>query len=168
MISHTPLLQIKFPDLGSIFPSSFWNKLIFLPIAFCLGFFLWTNFLLKGEHLLEILLESILHIFSTREPGFDPELCLPETPLFHLSFCFPPYCPLSVSIVQFFTVVKSPSTIWFIVVRWRACPKGLFGRRRSATTFTRENFQNYFLGAFCFSYMRSELFAKKILIAFLK
>ena len=65
-----------------------WNELIYLPIA-SLGFFLSTHFLRKGEHLLEILLESILDIFWTREPGFDPELCLPETPLFHLLFCFP-------------------------------------------------------------------------------
>ena len=70
----------------------------------------------KGEHLLEILVESILEIFWIREPGFDPELCLPETPLFHLLFYFPPYCALSVSIVRVFTVVNSPSTIRFVVV----------------------------------------------------
>ena len=167
MVSRTPLLQIKLPDLGSIFSSSCWNELIFLPIT-SLGFFLWTKFLLKGEHLLEILLESILEIFWTREPGFDPELCLPEAPLFHLLFYFPPYCALSVSIVRFFTVVNSPSTIRFVVVWWRACPKGLFGRRRSATTSTRKNLQSFFLGTFYFNNMRSELFAKKILIVFLK
>ena len=99
----------------------------------------------KGKHLLEILLESILEIFWIREPGFDPELCLPETPLFHLLFYFPPYCALSVSIVRVFTVVNSPSTIRFVVVWWRACPKGLFGRRRSATTSTRKSSKVFFL-----------------------
>ena len=54
-------------------------------------------------------------------------------------------CAMSVSIVRFFTVVKSPSTIRFIVVRWMICPKGLFGRMRSATTSTRGNLQSCFL-----------------------
>ena len=40
-------------------------------------------FSLRGEHLLETLLDSILDIFWIREPVFDPELCLPETPLLH-------------------------------------------------------------------------------------
>ena len=75
---------------------------------------------------------------------------------------------MSVSIVRFFPVVKSPSTIQFVDVRWRACPKGLFGRRRSAMTSTRKNLQSPFLGVFCFNNMRSEIFAKNILIAFLK
>ena len=75
------------------FPSLCWNELILLPFA-SLGFFPRTIFLLKGEHLLEILLGSILEIFWTRETGFEPELCLPDTPLFHLLLCFPPLCAL--------------------------------------------------------------------------
>ena len=77
-------------------------------------------------------------------------------------------CIMSASIVRFFTLAKLPSTTRFVVVSWWACPKGLFGRRRNAATSTRKTLQSSFLGAFCFNNMRSELFAKKILMTFLK
>ena len=44
--------------------------------------------------------------------------------------------------------------------------KSLFNRRRSATISTRKSLKCYFLGASCFSNMRSELLAKKNLIIF--
>ena len=58
MVSHTSFLLKKIPDCGPIFHGSYWNGLIFLPIA-GLGFFLWTNFVLKGKHLLETLLKFL-------------------------------------------------------------------------------------------------------------
>ena len=67
-----------------------------------------------------------------------------------------------------FCTIKSLSTIRFVAVRWWACLKGLFCRRRGAMVSTRKNYQCSFLGAFYFNNMWSELFAKKILITFLK
>ena len=46
----------------------------------------------------------------------------------HLSICFFAchHIPLCVTTVWFFTLVKSPSSIWFVDVWWRACLKGFW------------------------------------------
>ena len=73
-------------------------------------------------------------------------------------------CPICcLNCLFFFTVVKPPSTIRFLAAWWRDCPKGLFYRTTSATISTRKNLQCFFLGAFCFNNIQSELFAKRFL-----
>ena len=90
--------------------------------------------------MLETLLESVLEIFWTRKPGLFTTILR----------------VMRVLIVRFFTVIKSPSTIRFVAVWWRAWPKGLFRRRRSATISIRKNLQCSFLESFSFNNMRSE------------
>ena len=92
--------------------SQFLLKWVNLSSYFSFGIFPVNKFFAEGEHLLETVLESVLEIFWTREPVFDPELWFPAPFIALFSIILR---VVSASTVRFFTAVKLPFKIRFAV-----------------------------------------------------